>query len=62
MQTTALLETMEKEGNDIQQRLTNSPYFILIERAKNKKVRIPCANEEVAKRILASFKLLNLET
>ena len=34
-------------------------HFIEIFKSEDKKLRIPCANEEIAKRIQASYKSLN---
>ncbi len=31
------------------------PYFIVIQKANNKQIRIPCSNEKVARRLLASY-------
>ncbi|MBI2996475.1 MAG: hypothetical protein HYY52_07220 [Candidatus Melainabacteria bacterium] len=31
------------------------PIFIVIERSNEKKIKIPCSNEVVAKKVLASF-------
>ena len=43
----------EKETLNIQTKLP--PYFIVIEKPNNKKIKIPCASEIVAKRLLASY-------
>ena len=31
------------------------PYYIVIQKVNNKQIKIPCSNEEVAKRLLASL-------
>lgn len=44
---------LKKEDSSASKQLTRLPYFIEIVR-NEKKLRIPCANEEVAKKILLS--------
>ena len=31
------------------------PYFIVIQKANDKQIKIPCSNEEIAKRILRTY-------
>lgn len=52
MEDTILIEERQDNTNSKYNAL---PYFIEIQNTGNKKMRIPCSNEEVAKNILARF-------
>lgn len=58
MSNILLSPKIKKEDNtsqENQEKLTGLPYFIEIQRAINKKIKIPCSNEIIAKRVLASY-------
>ncbi len=54
-----LLEQIElKQGNTTDTKIKRLPYFIEIQKASNKTVRIPCSNEAVGNKILEGLKKL----
>ena len=50
-----LSEKDKDEVNTDVNKLNGFPYFIEIQRVSNKKIKIPCSSEAVAKRILATY-------
>jgi len=51
-----LLEQIElKQENIADPKIKRLPYFIEIQKASNKTVRIPCSNEAIGNKILAGF-------
>ena len=57
MENINLLEK-EAEGNTTK-KIKGLPHFVIIQKAEGKKIKIPCANENVAKKILASYSNYN---
>ena len=43
---------LNKNDSAITEHLSGSPYFIEIEKLGKKKIKIPCANEKIARTIL----------
>ena len=54
MNNTLLNKIDTKEENTNQGKQIVLPYFIEIKKAENKKIKIPCSNEKIAKKVLAS--------
>lgn len=54
MKNVSLLSLKDIQDNTNKEQLKGLPYFIVIQRT-NKQIKIPCANEIVAKRILATY-------
>lgn len=50
-----LSEKDKDEVNTDVKKLNEFTYFIEIQRSANKKIKIPCSSEAVARRILASY-------
>lgn len=54
--SSALLEKIElKLENTTDTKIKGLPYFIEIQKASNKTVRIPCSNEAIGNKILEGF-------
>ena len=43
---------LNKNDSAITEHLSGSPYFIEIEKPGKKKIKIPCSNEKIARKIL----------
>ena len=54
MENVNLLGPENRQDNTNKEQLNGLPYFIIIQRT-NKQIKIPCANENVAKKILATY-------
>ena len=54
MENISLLSPKERPDNTNKEPLKGFPYFIVIQKT-NKEIKIPCANETIAKRILATY-------
>lgn len=54
MENVSLLIPENRSDNTNKDQLKGLPYFIVIQRI-NKKIKIPCANETIAKKVLASY-------
>lgn len=50
-----LLKESDLSTNNNKEALKELPYYIVILRNENKKMKIPCSNETVAKKVLAGF-------
>ena len=44
---------LQSKVNIVNQSIPSYPYYITIEKINNKKIKIPCVNESIAKRVLA---------
>lgn len=55
MKSIVLQEVNCKEENIKPQSQPKSIYYIEIQKSENRRIKIPCSNEEVGKRILASY-------
>ena len=54
MENISLLGPENRQDNKNKEQLKGFPYFIVIHNT-NKQIKIPCANETIAKRLLASY-------
>ena len=54
MENISLLGPENRQDNTNTEQVKGSPYFIIIQKT-NKQIKIPCANENVAKKILAAY-------
>ena len=54
MEHVSLLSSEDRQDNTNKEQLKGLPYFIVIQKT-NKKIKIPCANEIIAKKVLASY-------
>ena len=54
MENINLLGPENRQDNTNKEQLKGFPYFIIIQKT-NKQIKIPCANENVAKKILAAY-------
>ncbi len=54
MENLSLLNPEQRQDNTNKNQLKGFPFFIVIQTI-NKQIKIPCANEAIAKRILASY-------
>ena len=57
MQSPDLAPTKDKQ--DSKEQLKGAPYFIVIQKKENKTIIIPCSNEQIAKKVLASHSNYN---
>ena len=48
-----------KEDNISKEQLTKPPYFVEIQKSVNVKIKIPCSNETIAKKLLAAYSNYN---
>lgn len=55
MESYLLNKKNNKEDNITFEKLIKPPYFIEIIKSNDKKIKIPCSNEAVAKKILAAY-------
>lgn len=59
MESLQLLQKSETQNNNTEQNIVHHtkylPYFIIIQKPGNKEVKIPCANETIAKKVLAGL-------
>ena len=55
MENLKLLDLKERQDNTIKKQLPRLPHFIVIKKTGEKNIKIPCANEAIAKRLLASY-------
>ena len=55
MSNLTLTEVREKLEDNNQLKSKKLPYFIVLYKNENKKIKIPCSNETVAMRILNSY-------
>ena len=53
MENRSLLGPEDRQDNTNKEQLKGFPYFIIIQKT-NKQIKIPCANENIAKKILAA--------
>jgi len=53
MENISLFSPEDRQDNTNQKQLKGLPYFIVIQRT-NKQIKIPCANETIAKKLLAA--------
>ena len=49
-----ILSPEDRQDNTNKEQIKGFPYFIVIQKT-NKQIKIPCANENVAKKILAAY-------
>ena len=54
MENTNLLSSENRQDNTNKEQLKGFPYFIVLQKT-NKQIKIPCANEVIAKRLLATY-------
>ena len=54
MESIKLLSPEDRQDNTNKEPLKGLPYFIVIQRT-DKQIKIPCANESIAKRLLAAY-------
>ncbi len=54
MENISLLRPKDRQDNTNKEQVKGLPYFIVIQKT-NKQIKIPCANENVAKKILAAY-------
>ena len=52
MENISLLEPQDKLQDINGNQRKGQPYFIIIQKSENKKIRIPCVNEKVAEKLL----------
>ena len=53
MENISLLSQENRQDNTNKEQLKGFPYFIVIQRTNNQ-IKIPCANETIAKKLLAA--------
>ena len=54
MENVSLLEDQINQNHSPEnQQSKGLPYFIIIQKSENKKIRIPCVNEKVAEKLLS---------
>ena len=53
MENLTLIEE-NRQGNTNNNQIKGLPYFIVLQKT-NKQIKIPCANETIAKKVLASY-------
>ena len=54
MEDITLLSSEKRQDNTDRKGLKGLPFYILIEK-QNKQIKIPCANESIAKRLLVTY-------
>ena len=54
MENISSLSPENRQDNTNKEQLKGLPYFIVIQKT-NKQIKIPCANESTAKRLLAAY-------
>lgn len=52
---------LQSKDNILNQTIASYPYYIVIEKVNNKKIKIPCVNESIAKKVLAFAMPLKLK-
>ena len=56
MESLQLLQKSETQNNNIENHTKHLPYFITIQKSGDKEIKIPCANEATAKKVLAGLR------
>lgn len=54
MENVTLLSSEKRQDNTDIKKIKGFPFYILIEK-QNKQIKIPCANENIAKRLLTTY-------
>ncbi len=50
------IHVQTKQDNTLKDGTKGLPYFVIINKSNKKEVKIPCANEDVAKKVLGTFR------
>lgn len=55
MNNTPVLDLDDRQNKDNIIKPKNTPYFLIIQKSENKKIKIPCSSESMAKKLLVSY-------
>lgn len=55
MNNTPVLDLNDRQNKDNIIKPKNTPFFLIIQKAENKEIKIPCSSESVAKKLLVSY-------